>query len=159
MTDSLPTLTDLAGRAALLQAASRAPATERADADWRHFTAWAEANGVTPLPAAPDTVALYLAAHAGTLSVATLERRVAALVVAHRTQGHRLDPCNRAIHDTLAGLRRLHATPSKAKAPLTTDELTPILAALPDDLAGARGPRHAPARSGRRLPPLRTRGA
>src|SRR5919197_6642679 len=70
--------------------ASKAPNTLRAyDADWRHFTAWCGRRGATPLPAAPATVASYLAAHAGgsggvrPLPPATPQRRLAALRAYH----------------------------------------------------------------------------
>ena len=40
---------------------AKAPGTLRAyRADWRHFTAWCGARGREVLPAAPDTLALYL---------------------------------------------------------------------------------------------------
>ena len=130
---------ELAARCARLQSASRAQATKRAyDSDWRHFEAWAAANGLPAMPTAPETVALYLAAFAEALSPATLERRVAALVVQHRANGYNLDTKSSEIHDTLAGLRRLCATISRAKTPLITSDLAIILEALPDNLTGVR---------------------
>jgi hypothetical protein len=38
--------------------AAKSDATLRAD--WRHFEAWCRQKGFSPLPAAPDTVAIYL---------------------------------------------------------------------------------------------------
>src|SRR5438067_56617 len=43
-------------------------------ADWRLFVAWCEAHQLAPLPAAPETVALYLVAHADVRKAATLGR-------------------------------------------------------------------------------------
>jgi hypothetical protein len=60
--------------------AALAPNTQRAyRADLAHFLAW----GGT-LPATDRQVAEYLAAHTGSLAVATLERRLATLARAHR---------------------------------------------------------------------------
>src|SRR6185503_9448789 len=50
--------------------------------DLAHFAAWG--GGV---PAFPDLVAAYLAAHAQSLSPATLVRRLAAIAKAHRIAG------------------------------------------------------------------------
>lgn len=44
-------------------------------ADWRDFEAWCCAHGLTALPAAPQTVALYIAERAETLKPASLSRR------------------------------------------------------------------------------------
>ncbi len=60
-----------------------AASTKRAyRADLDHFQAW----GGT-VPATDGQIAAYLAAHAKTLSVATLVRRLAAISVAHETHG------------------------------------------------------------------------
>jgi integrase family protein with SAM-like domain len=50
--------------------------------DLRHFEAWGGS-----LPASPATIAAYLAAHADSLSVPTLVRRLASISKAHRTRG------------------------------------------------------------------------
>ena len=55
--------------------AATAPNTRRAyDSDLKHFLAWGGA-----LPASPEDVARYLAAHATTHAVATLARRLVAI--------------------------------------------------------------------------------
>ena len=79
-----------------------APATERAYAhDWADFAAFCGRHGLPPLPAAPQTLALYLKAletqrsrspaglAAGTvgLSLPTLRRRLAAIASRHATAG------------------------------------------------------------------------
>src|SRR3982074_2350262 len=50
--------------------------------DLAHFESWGGR-----IPAAPETIAEYLVAHADTLSVATLNRRLAALNTVHRSRG------------------------------------------------------------------------
>src|SRR5207245_2742365 len=63
---------------------SKAANTRRAyAADWRAFTAWCAQHRLTALPAAPETVALYLTAHAGQRKASTLQRRLVAIAHAH----------------------------------------------------------------------------
>jgi Phage integrase, N-terminal SAM-like domain len=63
--------------------ATTAPNTRRAyQNDLRQFLAWGGS-----IPARPDMVAAYVAAHAKTLSVATLARRVVAIGRAHELRG------------------------------------------------------------------------
>ena len=68
----------------------------KADNTWRayrsdlsHFGAWCETEGLEALPAAAATVAAYLSAHAATLAVSTLRRRLAAISVAHQAAGYK----------------------------------------------------------------------
>src|SRR5262249_55153893 len=62
---------------------SLAENTRRAyQSDLRHFELWGGS-----LPASPETVAGYLAAHADRLNVTTLIRRLAALSKAHQARG------------------------------------------------------------------------
>jgi Phage integrase, N-terminal SAM-like domain len=50
--------------------------------DLAHFESWGG-----QIPASPETIAEYLVAHADLLSVATLNRRLAALSKVHRSRG------------------------------------------------------------------------
>src|SRR5438105_12012429 len=69
-------------------AAARAKNTIRAyRADWADFTAWCDQLGLQSLPAAPDTVALYLTSQAGTKKTSTLQRRLSAISQAHQVGG------------------------------------------------------------------------
>ena len=105
--------------------AARAGNTWRAyDADLWHFATWCHQEGLTPLPAAPTTVAAYLAAHAPpTLAVSTLRRRLAAISVVHQAAGHKApDLPTRAaeVKAVWAGIRRTHGTaPKKVRAART----------------------------------------
>src|SRR4051794_32570272 len=67
---------------------SKAANTWRAyGSDVRQFAAWCEANRRIGMPAEPETVRDYLIAHAGTLAISTLRRRLAALSQAHALAG------------------------------------------------------------------------
>ncbi|MEZ0493202.1 site-specific integrase [Kineococcus sp. TBRC 1896] len=88
----------------------RAPATWRAYAvDVTHFGEWCSAQGLDPLPAAPETVADYLTAHVESLSIATLQRRLAAVSVAHGLIGVPSPTDTEHVSLVWRGLRRLHA--------------------------------------------------
>src|SRR3954466_9742723 len=98
MTQFPCTTQTIAERAADLARQSRAAATRKAYRnDWQHFTAWCDQLNLTTLPCLPSTVGMYLAAHAETLAVSTLERRLSSIAVAHRTAGHAFDTRAEAI--------------------------------------------------------------
>ena len=60
--------------------------------------------------------------------MATLERRVSSIAVAHRLAGHSCDTRHPAIHDVLAGLRRVVGTRQRQAAPLTVPVVRKALA-------------------------------
>jgi site-specific recombinase XerD len=116
-----------------------APNTLRAyRADLQHYAAWCDRAGLQALPAAPETVGRYLAAHAADYSTATLQRRLVAISRAHKQAGHRLDTQHPAIRDTWKGIRRERGTAQKGKAPLLGEDVRQIVAALPETLQGHR---------------------
>jgi integrase len=101
--------------------------------DLKHFAEW---GGV--LPAAPEMVAAYVAAYAGTLSVATITRRVATLSKAHKAMVGN-NPCQSAlVKATLQGLRRKHGTAQKQAKALTREDLFAILDATGDGMKDVR---------------------
>ena len=68
---------------------AQVPGTRRAyRADWRHFAAWCAERGREALPAAAETLALYLTELARDHHVATLTRRPAAIAAAHHACGY-----------------------------------------------------------------------
>jgi hypothetical protein len=74
---------DLADAVVRYVRASLADNTRRAYlSDLAHFESWGGR-----IPASAETVASYLAAHAGTLRVATLVRRIASISRAHQARG------------------------------------------------------------------------
>ena len=88
-----PHLARLAETAKVYARAARSENTARAyDADWRQFASWLRRNGFDELPPEPQTVGLYLAAHAEAgVSVATLERRLSGICWRYRQLGQPLD--------------------------------------------------------------------
>jgi site-specific recombinase XerD len=120
---------------------SRADSTLAAyEKDLRHFEAWCAEEGVLDFPAAPATVAAYLAAHASTHAVATLERRIAAISVKHQLAGYKepdLPTRSPEVKTVMAGIRRVHGvTPKKVRAARTKtiNALVAPLGAKPIDM-------------------------
>jgi site-specific recombinase XerD len=135
-----PALRPLASPQTYIHAA-KAPATLRAyQADWRHFAEWCRANNLSPLPAVPDTVALYLSESSNLLRPGTLNRRLTSINKVHRAAGHPAPALadDLIVGETLKGIRRVHGTEQAAKQPLFTGDLRRMVAVLPDGLIGAR---------------------
>ncbi len=106
--------------------ATTAPNTRRAyQNDLRQFLAWGGS-----VQARPEIVAAYLAAHAKTLSVATLARRVVAIHMAHALAGLPDPTKSELIRLALRGVRRLYGHPQRRVAPLRVEHLSAIVSVL-----------------------------
>ncbi len=111
-----------------------APATRRAyRSDLDHFLAWGGA-----IPATDAQVAAYVAAHADTLKVATLTRRLAAISVAHEAQGYSSPVRSPLVRATMRGIRRERGVAQRQAKPLLREDLFAVLAAMGDSLKDAR---------------------
>lgn len=85
------------------------------------------------LPATSDSVARYLAEHAGTLSLNTLKLRLAALSQWHVTQGFP-DPTKApVVRQVLKGIRSLHPAREKQAAPLQLQQVQRVTDALEEE--------------------------
>ena len=114
---------EAAADADVFATASRAASTWRAyESDWRIFNRWCQAMNLAALPAAPATVAMFLAAEAknGT-APSTLNRRLAAIRLMHL--GARVvSPHNAVeIQEVMRGIRRL-STRGVVKKEAAVDE-------------------------------------
>jgi len=120
---------------------ARASNTQRAyTSDWADFAQWCQAEHLEPLPARPETVGLYLAALADTHKPSTITRRLAAIAKQHRNAGLESPASLRlsAVGDVIAGIRRDKGKRPDAKAPLTTEQLRRMVAAIPSTPKGLR---------------------
>ncbi|WP_226360826.1 hypothetical protein [Pseudonocardia sp. ICBG1142] len=132
--------------------AARAPRTRLAYAgDWAHFARWCAAAGLESLPAAVDTVRLYLADLEATrtpggeavFSPATMGRRLAAIAAVHHDAGHRSPTRDPAVGAVLTGIKRARAHATHQMRPLLLEDLRTVLADMefgtwPAGLIGAR---------------------
>jgi integrase len=120
--------------------ASIAENTKRAyAADWRDFSSWCTDHGLESLPAAPDTVALYLAAQARAgRKVSTITRRIASITKAHQTAGHETPTRAPSVRIVMTGIRRKVGTRRSAKAAVDAGMLARVAKDLPRDFRGLR---------------------
>lgn len=108
------------GRIAELVRESLAPNTRAAYlGDLSHFESWGGR-----IPAEPETVAAYLATHADALSVATLNRRLAALAKIHRSHGVANPTSSELVKSVLRGLKRVKGMAQRQAKPLLKEDLT-----------------------------------
>lgn len=143
-------LQDLTDRArGYVEAASSANTRRAYTADWTHFTAWCRRQNLSALPPDPEVVGLYITACASGSavctatrgakpnSVATIERRLAAIGWNCAQRGTPLDRKNRAIATVMAGIRNKHAAPPRQKEAILPEDLIAMLETL--DRGSLRG--------------------
>jgi len=136
-----------------LSTPDHAPATERAYAhDWNDFETFCRRHALEPLPAAPQTLALYLKAtetrrsqspeglRAGTtgLALPTLRRRLAAIASRHATAALETPTDHPLVRRLLRRYSRSRGTAEKKKEPLLIEHFPALLAAMGDNLAAQR---------------------
>jgi site-specific recombinase XerD len=133
-------LADAADAAAQYRRASRSENTRRAyRSAVARFTKWCAVYGEAALPAAPETVAAFLAAEArAELAVNTLRLRHAAIRYLHLLAGYSPPTASAVVSTTLAGIKRAHRRPVNKKAALVLDRLRAAVATIPDTLPGRR---------------------
>ena len=131
-----PELEEAAGYAR----AEKAAATRRAyRSDFALFRSWCETKHISALPAAPETVAAYLAGEAnrGT-KASTIGRRLAAIRYAHKIVGHEPPTNAEVVKATQRGIRRTAGSASSRKAPATADKIVAMVGKAGDDVKGLR---------------------
>jgi site-specific recombinase XerC len=119
--------------------ARRPPAAETVRlyaTDWAGFAAWCQASGCVALPAAPATVAAFLAATAATLSGGALGRRAAAIAYQHRAAGLASPTADPAVTALVRAACR-GATHRRPRPPHAA-QLRRMAAACPGDFSGVR---------------------
>ena len=90
--------------------------------DLQHFMEW---GGV--IPAEPELIAEYLAAHAEDLAASTLARRLAAISKAHSNRGMESPTKSDLVRAVMKGVRRTHGKPSLQKAPILKDDVVAMV--------------------------------
>lgn len=131
---------DGAAAAQAFRLQEKSAATRRAyRSDVRLFAAWCDTHGLAALPAAPETVAAFLAAQAtGGRRPATLARRAAAIRYAHVLQGLEPPTQSETVKATLRGIRRSLGTRRRQKAAATADLVARMASLAPATLRGLR---------------------
>jgi integrase len=141
-----------------LRALDHAPSTARAYAhDWADFCAFCSWHGLVALPAAPQTLALYMkalqtrtsrspaAVHDpkrgalnGGLAISTLRRRLAAIAAQHTKAGLETPTEHALVRRMLRRYARSRGTAAQKKDPILIEVLPALLAPIADDLVGRR---------------------
>jgi len=118
---------------------ARAPATLRAyRADWQTFAAWCAARELASLPAASETVALYITEMARDRKVATITRHLASIAQAHRQQAYESPTRAAVVQNVLKGLRRAKGTAPTQKDAAEIAVIRAMVEQLDDTLQGVR---------------------
>ncbi len=78
------------------------------------------------IPATPSSIASYLAIHAQTLSIATLNRRIVAIGRAHTDKGLVSPTQSTLVTNTLRGIRRINGSAQRRVTPLLKTDLVNI---------------------------------
>ena len=107
-------------------------------ADWKHFMDWCTHHQLTPLPAAPETIALYLTMLAETHKCSTLQRRLSSISQAHQTAGLATPTQEALVRATWAGIRRVKGTVYEGKAAALTADIRRMVDTLPQTPTGIR---------------------
>lgn len=120
--------------------AEKADATRDAyRSDFRDFSTYASAHGLTALPAQVETVAAYLAQLADRgRKASTIMRRCAAIAYAHRLAGFEPPTQAEPVKAVLRGIRRRTGVAVERKAPATARAISKMLSKIPDTRLGRR---------------------
>ncbi|MGE8352747.1 MAG: site-specific integrase [Pseudomonas protegens] len=89
------------------------------------------------LPATAESVARYLAAYAGELSINTLKLRLSALAQWHNSQGFADPTKSPVVRQVFKGIRALHPVREKQAEPLQLQHLEQVIAWLDEEGAAA----------------------
>lgn len=125
-----------------LLAGSRAEETRRSySSAMRVFSTWCHQRGYQAVPSSPEVVAAYIAHRTKGVSHATISRDVAAISAAHLDSGKEDPTSHHGVRQALRSAgRALGTAPSRRAAPVTTNDMRRIIAAM-DDLASIVGKR------------------
>lgn len=118
-----------------------APGTIRAyKSDWQIFVTWCRSRGFKPLPAGPESLAIFLScqAYAG-LKATTLARRLAAIRHFHALAGVSDSPTNsELVRAAMRGIRRSIGAAKDQKAPATADKILIMIDHIRNGIRGIR---------------------
>lgn len=94
-------------------------------ADLNHFATWGGR-----IPALPESIAAYLAAHATTHAPATLARHLVSIGKAHRLQGLPSPIEAELVRSTLRGIRNSHGSAQRQVTPAVKEDVLLMVAGL-----------------------------
>lgn len=89
------------------------------------------------LPASPDMVARYLAEHAQSLAINTLQQRLAALAAWHHKHGFPDPTKSQIVRKVLKGIRTLHPAQERQARPIQLEQVKQVVEWLDGAIAAA----------------------
>lgn len=136
-------LLDAASKATEYLQHDRAASTQRAyRSDWGHFASWCQRQGISALPAQPESITLYLVIlQEKGYSASTLQRRISAISQAHQDAGLESPTQEKMVRKLMSGIRRENAERGireRRAAALFTEDIQAMVASLPYSLLGKR---------------------
>lgn len=105
---------------------------------WKAFEGWCDSTGLQPLPASPETVALYLSHMAETCKASTISKNLTAISQAHEMAGEENPLRSARVRTTMAGIKRTLGTAPHQKQAAVVSDVTRMVQTLPDSLLGIR---------------------
>ena len=114
---------------------SKANNTIRAyKSDFNDFGIFCAQNGFKSLPTEPKIISLYLT-HLSTkeVKISTLKRRLVAIGIIHKLQGHYLDTKHPSIIENIMGIKRRKGSFQKGKKPLLINDLKLLINVIDKD--------------------------
>lgn len=137
--DNRPVVDRLVARARDYASAAVPPNTQRAYAsDWRSFLAFCLTHGAPALPAAPQTVALYVTSLGETCKVATVRRHLCSIAAKHRENGLESPVGHDVVRRIVRGMARTKGTAPTRKDAVTLEHLRALLLAVRGDEVKAK---------------------
>jgi site-specific recombinase XerD len=120
--------------------AEKSASTRRAyRSDFDAFRKWCEARNLSALPAAPTTLAAFIATEAKRgIKVSSLERRLCGIRYAHLLAGHSPPNQSEAVKATFRGVRRTIGSAAKRKEPITAERIRAMVKHIPNNIFGLR---------------------
>jgi site-specific recombinase XerD len=107
--------------------------------DWDDFLSWCGLHRLEPLPATPQTIALYLTDLSKTHKVSTLYRRLSGISQAHQAAGHTSPTRDPQVRLVFQGIRRTRGSAPDQKQPAITAEVRAMVETLKlETLSGVR---------------------
>lgn len=119
------TVEELVEKAREYVATAKAPETLRGyRIDWADFSGWCERHGQQPVPASPQTLALYLTEEAQHHKTSTLQRRLSSISQAHAAAGFLDSPTKSAlVRAVWQGIRREKGVAREGKTPTLVNDV------------------------------------
>lgn len=106
---------------------------------WKVFEAWCKSVGASSLPAAPETIALFITTRAKLgISVTTIKKDVAAIMHVHGRSGFESPTRDKRVMDILLGISRSNTRKKKQATPITPELLKQMVRVLPKTAMGLR---------------------